>query len=125
MLKKMVNGKEVVCSSEEEALIRQRWKMNDTYPEYSGHLAFDGVSPPYHLIEDCKGSHQKFINQIIAEKVKVVNEQLEIAIEDNNIANQQKLISRRKMLKSYLVIDFTNLHSINDLKNHLEMVKKV
>lgn len=125
MIKKIINGAEVICSDEEERLIRMQWALNDQYPEYSGHLAFDGVSEPYHVMEDCKAKHRQLISFLIGEKVNKINSQLEIAEENYDEELKKILVSKRKSFKSHAGIDLSSIIKIEDLKRHLDIIKSL
>lgn len=121
MLTKMVDGKSVVCSAEEEKLLRMKWDLNDRYPEYQGHLMFDGISEPKHDIEACKKTHISLVNGQIAKQIALVNDQIEESLE--NGLDVASLYAKRKSLKVQMNPTLSNMETVADLKAHLEKVK--
>jgi hypothetical protein len=123
MLTKMVDGKQITCSDSEEKLIRMMWSLNDKYPEYSGHLMFDGVSEPKHNIEACKFSHRQMVESIIAKKIATINLNIETAEESGDDSAKKTLLEARKSLKGQLNYDDSIWNTIDDCQKHLEMIK--
>lgn len=119
MLKKMVDGIEVICSPEEEAVIRQYWDMNDKYPEYSGHLMFDGVNPPEHNMHECKKHLLNFMNIAVEKCVADINNKIQHAEESGDIDLKNKLISDRKIVKSLSNPDLSDCKTVEHLKNSI------
>lgn len=120
----MVDGIEVICSEHEEAQIRNKWALNDAYPEYSGHLMWDGVNEPLHHIRDCQQKHKVLVEKIINEKLIGTAIQIEEAQEEGDLIKERVLIARRKYLKSFLNLDFSEYQDIRSLKYHLEEMKE-
>jgi hypothetical protein len=125
MLTKMENGKELICSDEEEKLIRMMWSLNDKYPDYSGHLMFDGVSEPKHNIEACKFYHRQMVESIIAKKIATVNLNIETAEESGDDSAKKTLLQARKSLKGQLSYDDSGWSTIDDLQKHLEAINSL
>lgn len=123
MLKKLIDGKEIVCSDQEEALIRKRWALNDRFPEYAGHLVFDGINEPSHNIPACRNHHQRLVKSIIENKLEILRKEIEAAQEDG--LDTSALFARRKHIKSFVDSDLSWANAIEDLKAHLEEVKKL
>ena len=117
MLKKMVDGKEVICSDEEERLIRMKWALNDQYPEYSGHLAFDGVSEPYHVMDDCKQKFLSYLNRAIDAHQKDVNAKIETCEENGDEQSRISLLIQRKQSKDLYNIDISNCTHVQHLRD--------
>lgn len=113
----MIDGKQVTCSDEEEKLIRNYWDMNDRYPEYSGHCAFDGSNPAYHIMKDCKEKHTDYINVCIDFALKDINKSIEIALE--NGSDLQDLYTRRKLIKQLADPDLSNYTTVEELRNSI------
>jgi hypothetical protein len=123
MLTRIVNGKVVEYSESEEKNIRKYWALNDKYPEYSGHCAFDWASEPFHVMENCKDHHKIIVNQLVDEKIKDINSQIELAEESGEEFKKHALLSKRKFLKSQKQSDVSSMNTIDDLKQHLETIK--
>lgn len=126
MLKKMVDGIEIICSDEEERLIRMKWALNDQYPEYVGHVAFDGISEPYHVIEDCKKRFYFHLSQAIDKYLKDVNSKIETCEENGDESARLSLLAQRKQAKDLSSLDVSHCTSVqqlsemvpDQLKNH-------
>lgn len=114
MLKKLIDGKEIICSEEEEKNIRASWALNDEYPEYVGHSAFDGVNPPHHLIEEVKKEHKLLINKALQLALKDVNLQIEEAQENGK--DLTSLFLLRKNLKEDASYNFQEINDVKNLK---------
>lgn len=123
MIKKMVDGFEVICSDDEERVIRKHWLLNETYPEYASHLAFDGISEPFFVMDECKKRQKDMVKGIIENKISSINLQIESAEEEGNEDIRKSLIGKRKSLKAGLVYDDSKWNEIQELKSHLESVK--
>lgn len=123
MLTKMVNGKEEACSAEEERVIRMQWDLNDRYPEYCGHLMFDGVNEPKHDMVECKKKHTTLVNSEVQKKIASLNLEIENALENNFVAAD--LYAKRKALKAQINPTLSEMATVADLKAHLEKVKSL
>lgn len=123
MLKKMVDGKELICSPEEERVIRMKWDLNTRYPEYVGHLMFDGVNEPKHDMAECKKHHINLVNAEIQKKIDRLNLDIENALENNFVAND--LYAKRKALKAQTNPALSKMETVAHLKDHLEKVKSL
>lgn len=123
MLKKLINGYEIYCTEDEEQLIRKKWELNKKFPEYSGHLVFDGISLPYHNLEECKKHHIKIINEILSIKIKTLNNKIEIAQENGE--NLTNLYLQRKLLRNQLNPNIEKVSKIEELKDNLEKIKMI
>ena len=121
MLTKMVDGKEVVCSEEEERLIRMKWELNDRYPDYCGHIVFDGISEPKHDLVECKKKHAFLVNAEIQKKLDSLKLLIEQSEEDG-ASSLVELLSRRKLLKGHANPDLSSVSVIDQLKAHFEKV---
>ena len=98
MLTKLVNGKEVILTEEEEKNTRAYWAMNDKYPDYVGHCGFDGLNPPLHDMVQCKKLYISLINDAIEKKIVSLNNLIEMAREDGDTATETKLMEQEKRL---------------------------
>lgn len=115
MLKKLVDGKEIICSEEEEKNIRASWALNDQYPEYVGHSAFDGINPPYHLMEGVKKEHKLLLNKALELALKDINIQIEEAQENGK--DLSRLFELRKNLKKDASYNFDHIDDVKNLKD--------
>ena len=115
MLTKIVNGQEIICSEEEERLIRLKWALNDKYPEYVGHLMFDGVSEPKHDMVECRKTHKKWHDAAVDEKIAEINRQYEIAQEDG--LDFTTLMQQRKALRKLKEKTFDDCQTVDDLRS--------
>lgn len=113
----MENGVEIICSPEEETVIRQHWALNDKYPEYCGHLMFDGVNPPEHNIEECKKDFLVFLANAATKCLSDIKSKIEIAEENGDGSARDSLISYRKVIKSLLNPDISSVKTIDDLRS--------
>lgn len=123
MLKKMVDGVELICSDEEERLILKKWSLNEKYPEYRGHLMFDGISEPQHDLVQCSIHHKGMIEQVISESIEKINRQIEEAEDNGYDSLKSDLISKRKSIKSLIQFEEKSFKSVDEMKSHLESVK--
>lgn len=121
----MVDGKQVVCSDQEEKGIRMHWDLNDKYPEYRGHLMFDGVSEPKHDLVASKFYHRQLIESIVQKKIAAVNLKIEAAEESGDDGAKKSLLQARKSLKSQTGYDDSGWTTIDDLKKHLEAIQSL
>lgn len=117
MLKKMVDGKEIICSEKEEKNTRLFWDLNDKYPEYVGSCAFDGVNAPYHIIEEVKKTHQSLLNNSCLSAIKKINEKIERAQE--NEEDTKELFKERKRINEFANMQIDHLNTVDELKNSI------
>ena len=111
MLKKMVDGVEIILSDEEEAHVRAWWAFNEKYPEYHDCNRYDGASAPVIDMDRARELHVINVNRAINEKLDALRPEIEKAEDDGDDAAKANLVARRKMLKGYLDRD-TKLTSI-------------
>lgn len=109
----MVDGKEILCSDEEERVIRMHWALNDKYPQYVGHLMFDGVNEPIHDIVECKKHHSRLLNQAYEQEMKSVNDLIEIAQEEGK--DPTPLLAQRKSLRALASQDLSQIKTVEEL----------
>lgn len=123
MLTKMVDGKTIVCSDEEERLLLMKWALNDKYPQYIGHLTFDGISEPNHDMTECKKRHASLLTQAYEKELKILNDQIEIAQEDGK--DITPLFAQRKTLRAMVSQDLSGINTIDELVNSIpELFRK-
>ena len=115
MLKKMVDGKEIICSEEEEALIRKKWFLNETYPDYRGHLMFGGICEPSYNMPGCIGLFLDRLRKAVQLAIDDINAQIESAQEEDEPSLVQELIKKRKQIKILLNVDVSKVKTIDDL----------
>lgn len=125
MLTKMVDGKQITCSDQEEAWIRKKWDLNTRFPEYEGHVMFDWASEPNHDLKTAKFHHRKLIESHISNKIAEINSKIEAAEEIGDENERKSLLQVRKSLKDQLGYDDGSWTKIEDLKSHLEGVKNL
>lgn len=116
MLTKMVDGIELVCSEEEESVIREYWELNKNYPEYTGHLSFNGVSPPFYYIEECKKQHLNLVKKASELAIKELNDLIEKAQEDGENDLLKELYAKRKVIRKACEIDISQCKTVDELK---------
>lgn len=114
---KMVNGEKVILSDDEEKFTLQYWKLNQTYPEYRHHCAFDGVNPPYHDMEQCRIVHASYLKKCI----ELALEDLRISIEDyqENSHDCSELYAKRKSIKQLGWQNLSTGLTIDELKSSI------
>jgi hypothetical protein len=123
MLKKMVDGVEIILSDEEEAHVRAWWAFNEKYPEYHDCNRYDGASAPVIDIPRARELHVWNVNKVINEKLEVLRPQIEQAEDDGDDDTRAKLIARRKMLKGYLDRDVSHFDNVEGMYEHLNSIK--
>lgn len=138
MLTKMVDGKCVDLTPEEEASVLARWKFMDTYPDhqgalilyerYSGAIHDNGVAK--YDLDKAKEIHVQAVLRHLKAKIPKINKEIEIAEENINSVARDMLIQKRKKLRELIgsdeqgaaianqICDFTN---IDQLKDHLKI----
>jgi len=124
MLKKMVNGKEIICSDEEEVLIRKMWALNEKYPDFCGHLSFDGVSEPFHDIIECKKKLKQLVAQEIELALTILRDYIEMAEENGDEYLKKVTIGKRKEIKGLLNYKDETWNCVEHLDNYLKYVRK-
>jgi hypothetical protein len=116
MLKEMVDGKEVICSPEKEKLIRDYWALNEKYPEYSNHIAFDWTTPAFHVMEECRKHHCNLMNIACENALVDLSMQIEVATENGDSSQVNYLLAKRKSMRQNLNKDFSNCKTIEELR---------
>lgn len=124
MLTKIVDGKELICSEEEERVIRMKWELNDKYPEYVGHLMFDGVTEPKHDMVECRKTHKKLHDAKVDEQIAEINRQIEIAQEEG--FETSLYFNIRKHLRKLKEMTFDHCETVEHLKQSIiDVLKEV
>lgn len=116
MLRKMVNGAEVVCSENEESQIIEYWNFNDKYPLYQDCNRYDGSSMPVIDMQRAKEIHLSHLERYRDWKVKEINEKIEMARENADSILEKELLSQRKCIRNFSNQDFSDAKTIDDLK---------
>lgn len=116
MLTKMIDGKEIICSEDEEKLILEFWEINKNHPEYMGHLSFNGITPAFHDMVECKKHHQYLIQKASESAIKEINELIEKAQEDGEDDLLKELYAKRKEIKQACEIDIAQCKTVDELK---------
>jgi hypothetical protein len=119
MLKKMVDGIEQICSDAEEKLIKDFWALNEKYPEYVGHCAFDGVNSSYHDMVECRKHHKHLIAKAHDMAKEDLNKRIEIAQEEGNDLMYKSLLPQRKELRMHLSKEFDVCKTVDDLRSSI------
>lgn len=117
MLKKMVDGKEIILSETEERQQRAYWALNDSYPEYVGHCGWDGVSEPVHDMVECRKHHTSLMNKAVQNSIVDINKKIEIAEEQGNAALRESLLIQRKVIRSHMNKDFNSCKTVQELRS--------
>jgi len=115
MLTKMVNGETIVCSDEEEKNIRAYWALNDAYPEFAGCCAFDGVNPPYHIIEDARKTYISLCNSYCDDQIKSLSDQIEVSRENQDSVTEKSLMDTRKSIRKMMNPDVSAIQTVKEL----------
>ena len=113
MLKKMVNGEEIILTEDEEKNTLAYWDLNNMYPEYVGACAFDGVNPPYHDMETARRIHASRLVEQKKSAYLDICEKIEIATDAGLDLND--LFKKRQAIRNYEVPDLSACLSVNDL----------
>lgn len=116
MLKKMVDGIEIICSEQEEAAFRAYWDLNDQYPQYYDAFQFDGVSMPVTNMQRAKELHMLHVKKWVDEKIKSLSEEIQKAQENNDTKLIANLYFQRKSARAILDTDLTQVNTVADLK---------
>lgn len=122
MLIKMIDGVEIVCSEEEEKLIRKYWKLNELYPEFSGHLQFDRMSDPKYDMDKCRKLHRSILEKEVNEKIIQINKEIENAEDEGR--DKSDFIKKRKFYKDLLNYDESILIKMEHIKEHAYKFRK-
>lgn len=117
MIKKIIDGVEIICSPEEEALFIQKWAMNDANPHFAGNLMFDGVNAPSYNMDGCKKTLQSFLNQASDKYIKDLTNQIQMADEDENSVEKASLLAQRKAAREFPNIDISMASDVDFLKS--------
>jgi hypothetical protein len=115
MLKKLVNGEEVVLTEQEERQQRAYWDLNTKYPEYRGHCGWDGVNEPFHDMIECKKHHCRLLDEASQQAISEINAQIETAQENGEPF--MHLLQLRKQFKELAKMDLSQYEDIESLKN--------
>lgn len=113
MLTRIENGKEIVIGDEEEKAVLMFWSLNESYPQYVGHLMFDGVSEPKHDMVECKKRHTLLLKDACDHEMKSITEQIEIAQENGK--DIIDLLAQRKSIRSMVSMDLSEINTIDQL----------
>lgn len=117
MMHKMVNGEKVILSDDEEKFTLQYWKLNQTYPEYQYHCAFDGVNPPQHDMDQCRIVHASYLKKCVALALDDLRQEIESHQETDQDCTS--LYAKRKAIKQLELQDLSGYSTIGDLKNSI------
>ena len=123
MLKKMVDGVEIILSDEEEAHVRAWWAFNEKYPEYHDCNRYDGANAPVIDMDRARELHVINVKNVIDEKLKELRADIEDAEDDGDDNRKDALISRRKSLKNLLQMDVSKFESVDQMYEHLNAIK--
>jgi uncharacterized protein YktA (UPF0223 family) len=114
MIKKMIDGKEIICDAEEERQIQAFWDFNIKYREYRDAQSYDGASMPTINMDRAKQLHLVHIKRYIEKRVKEINEEIERAQESE--IDTKALFAQRKQVKDLINQDLSNIDNMDDLK---------
>lgn len=117
MLTKMIDGRSIELSPEEEVNVRDLWDLNTKYPEYAGHCAFDGVNPPYHDMEQCRLVHASYLKRCVALALDDVRQEIENLQETGQ--DFTAAYAKRKAIKQLESQDLSVHMTIGELKNSI------
>ena len=123
MLKKMVDGVEIILSDEEEAHVRAWWAFNEKYPEYHDCNRYDGASAPVIDLSRARELHVENVNKVINEKLDSLSPVLEKAEEDGDSEAHLALVRHRKMLKGHLDRDTSHFDNVEGMYEHLNSIR--
>lgn len=113
MLTKMVNGKEIVLSDEEEKVTRMYWKMNTDNPEYIEACCFDGVKEPWYDLDALRTCKQKMIDRMKISLMEELTDTInELEDEGKDASDYRK---QRAELRSYCP-DLSKLETLEEIK---------
>lgn len=123
MLKKFVDGIEVILSDQEEAWERKRWALAEEYPDYHGAIHYDGASEPYILLEEAKRLHSLLVRTVSLEKRLEIQEAFEKAQEDQDSDGIRTALEARRALKELTGYDLSGSNCVDDLRAHMKALK--
>lgn len=123
MLKKMVDGVEIILSEEEESHVRAWWAFNEKYPEYHDCNQYDGANPPFINMDRARELHVINVNQVVNEKLEALRSEIEKSEEEGDDLEYKSLIARRKILKASIQSDANRFDSVERMYEHLNQIK--
>lgn len=100
---------------EPDEFLLSLWALNDKYPDYVGCTRFDGASPAFHDMDECKKCFERKLNKSLDDKIATINKNIEIAQENGQ--DVIDLLTERKKCRSYYSIDTSSVKTIDDLIN--------
>jgi len=123
MIHKMIDGKLVECTAEEEASIRAQWLFHESYPGYEDCMLSDeklggavhdnGIARVN--LEKAKEVHAKSLKSLCAKCCEDIKEQIEAAEEVGDEALRAALIQKRKELKQAANDDLQKYNSLEEM----------
>jgi hypothetical protein len=112
-LYKQVNGERIPLTEQEETNTRAYWDLNNKYGIYTGSIAFDGINPPFVIIEQARVNHMEYMQGLITKLIEDLNKEIEIAQEDG--LDTSLLFGKRKTLRAYLSMDLSTYNTLDEL----------
>ena len=110
----MVDGKEIILTETEEAQIRAYWAANEKYPEYQGHIGWDGVNDHIYDMEPAKATHLRYHSEAQRLPLLDISHQIEIAQENGK--DTSYLFAQRKALRAIDHPDLCKAEDLDDLR---------
>jgi hypothetical protein len=110
----MIDGVTYELSPEEEALTRQFWALNQTYPDYIGHIGWDGVNQPNTDMDGAKKTHTNYHSSSYSKALEGLRHKIEVA--EENGQDTSALIAERKHLRTLEKVDTSTAQNFDDLR---------
>ena len=124
MLTKMIDGITVICTDAEEASIRASWAFHENYGQYDESMTWDerytgavldaNGNAQYDL-STAKTIHAFLLTNATSQLLAQLNEQIELARENDDTATEKTLMAQRKTARAYPSMDLSGCNSIDDL----------
>jgi len=116
-LTKMVDGQQIECSPEEEALIQNYWSLNIQYPKYKNALVFDWAHPAAYDMDQARKIHAEYLQSAVNAGINDITSQIEIAQESGQ--DTSSLFALRKEIRTCNSINLSVCQSPDDLQKSI------
>lgn len=105
----------IIKTEEPDELLKSFWSLNEKYPDYVTCMRFDGVNPPYHVIEEAREIFRKKLLSHIEKCIISISENIEIFQEDG--LDITELLNLRKKFRSYKNLNLLSCQTVEELES--------
>lgn len=105
----------IIEQKEPDEFLLSLWALNDQYPEYVGCTRFDGASPAFHDMDECKKCFERKLKKALDDKIATINKNIEIAQENGQ--DVADLLAQRKSYRANYALDTSSIQTIDELIN--------